>query len=170
MICLPVGPRCDVCLLAKAKLCPSRVGNVKSEGRKEVVFTFTDPEDESKNGIDGESSGRSTIKVEYETLPETSTSSVGVKIETDGSATPSPIAEIKPEPESPTTTRIRVVQTPSTSQNTASAGGDDKTGLPSGHGVYAAETEDEPVINEEGVLDILDQVDGTKEIGDTTSS
>lgn len=42
MICLPVGPRCDVCLLGKRKLCPSRVSNVNAQGRKEVVYTFTD--------------------------------------------------------------------------------------------------------------------------------
>ncbi|KAK6907011.1 hypothetical protein I203_101000 [Kwoniella mangroviensis CBS 8507] len=38
IVCLPVGPRCDVCLLGRRKLCPSRITNVKSEGRKEVVF------------------------------------------------------------------------------------------------------------------------------------
>lgn len=42
IICLPVGPRCDVCLLGKRKMCPSRVAKVNGEGRKEVVYTFTD--------------------------------------------------------------------------------------------------------------------------------
>ena len=44
VVCLPVGPRCDICLLAKDKLCPSRV-KVK-EGRKEVEYTFTAEEEE----------------------------------------------------------------------------------------------------------------------------
>ena len=41
VVCLPVGPRCDICLLGKRKLCPSRVA-VNSQGRKEVVYTFVD--------------------------------------------------------------------------------------------------------------------------------
>ncbi|WWC60036.1 uncharacterized protein I303_102599 [Kwoniella dejecticola CBS 10117] len=45
VICLPVGPRCDVCLLGQKKICPSRVTNVRSEGRKEVVFTFKQEND-----------------------------------------------------------------------------------------------------------------------------
>ena len=41
VICLPIGPRCDLCLLGQRKICPSRVSNVKAEGRKEVNYTFT---------------------------------------------------------------------------------------------------------------------------------
>jgi endonuclease-3 len=41
VICLPVGPRCDICLLAKEKLCPSAVRNVNSKGRKLVSVDFT---------------------------------------------------------------------------------------------------------------------------------
>lgn len=40
VVCLPVGPRCDVCLLARENLCPSRE-NVKTAGRKAIGFTFT---------------------------------------------------------------------------------------------------------------------------------
>jgi endonuclease-3 len=39
VVCLPVGPRCDVCTLGKEKACPSRVANVNSKGRKVVEFT-----------------------------------------------------------------------------------------------------------------------------------
>lgn len=39
-ICLPVGPRCDVCLLAKDKMCPSRVVNVNTKGRKVLDYDF----------------------------------------------------------------------------------------------------------------------------------
>ncbi|KAK8861201.1 hypothetical protein IAR55_002020 [Kwoniella newhampshirensis] len=46
VICLPVGPRCDICLLGKKKICPSRVVAVKSEGRKEVVYSFTEEGEE----------------------------------------------------------------------------------------------------------------------------
>ena len=41
IICLPVGPRCDVCLLGQKSLCPSRV-KVDPRGRKDVVYTFKD--------------------------------------------------------------------------------------------------------------------------------
>jgi endonuclease-3 len=41
VICLPVGPRCDVCLLATEKLCPSVVRNVSAKGRKVVNVDFT---------------------------------------------------------------------------------------------------------------------------------
>lgn len=41
VICLPVGPRCDVCLLASEKLCPSVVRNVSAKGRKVVNVDFT---------------------------------------------------------------------------------------------------------------------------------
>lgn len=40
VICLPVGPRCDICLLGQDKLCPSRVA-VNAANRKEVLYTFT---------------------------------------------------------------------------------------------------------------------------------
>jgi endonuclease-3 len=41
VICLPVGPRCDVCLLGQQKLCPSRVA-VNPANRKEINFNFAD--------------------------------------------------------------------------------------------------------------------------------
>lgn len=41
MVCQPVGPRCDICLLGIKKLCPSRVSGVRAEGRKVVEYTYT---------------------------------------------------------------------------------------------------------------------------------
>ncbi|ORY26058.1 DNA glycosylase [Naematelia encephala] len=81
VVCLPVGPRCDICLLGQRRLCPSRVSNVKSEGRKEVVYTFSAEDGElvkmdAEDGVkaeDGEPgvkvelhSGQSGVKVEIE--------------------------------------------------------------------------------------------------------
>ncbi|ODN95282.1 endonuclease III [Cryptococcus wingfieldii CBS 7118] len=48
MICLPVGPRCDLCLLGQRGICPSRVRGVTGKGRKDVVFTFGEVEEEGK--------------------------------------------------------------------------------------------------------------------------
>lgn len=56
VICLPVGPRCDVCLLGQQKLCPSRVA-VNAANRKEVAFTFT---------ADAEGSGGAKVEIGYE--------------------------------------------------------------------------------------------------------
>ena len=62
IICLPVGPRCDLCLLAKEKICPSRVSNVNAAGRKEVVYSFTaDGVGEAANGF-----GMAKLEVGYE--------------------------------------------------------------------------------------------------------
>ncbi|BEJ13336.1 hypothetical protein CspHIS471_0305100 [Cutaneotrichosporon sp. HIS471] len=44
VICLPVGPRCDICLLGQQKLCPSRV-TVNAANRKEIAFRFTADDD-----------------------------------------------------------------------------------------------------------------------------
>lgn len=102
MICLPVGPRCDHCLLATAKLCPSRVANIKSEGRKEVVYTFT--HDDNR-----ESTSAAKLEVKYE----------------EGS----PLREVKDE--------LNVKE----------------------------EILEQPGMGEEAVLEVLDQVDGVKDIG-----
>ena len=59
---MPVGPRCDLCLLGQAKICPSRVANVKAEGRKEVVYTFTADGD---NGVKFEQAS-AKVEVGYE--------------------------------------------------------------------------------------------------------
>ena len=40
VVCLPVGPRCDVCFLGAERICPSRVANVNVKGRKVVEFGF----------------------------------------------------------------------------------------------------------------------------------
>ncbi|WVF66948.1 hypothetical protein IAT40_001691 [Kwoniella sp. CBS 6097] len=62
MICLPVGPRCDVCLLGQKKICPSRVANVKSAGRKEVLYTFKcEDEEDTKPGAKVEIGYESSI-------------------------------------------------------------------------------------------------------------
>ena len=102
-----------------------------------MVYTFTDPSPDSNHG--DEKVVGSTIKVEYE-----------VKEEKEGT----PLAEFvgsKLEPDSPTT------------DGPLADGlvGDTLVELDSGDGVK----EEIPEIGEEGVLDILDQVDGTKEIG-----
>lgn len=45
VICLPVGPRCDICLLGQKEICPSRVKGTTAKGRKEVVYSFEEEED-----------------------------------------------------------------------------------------------------------------------------
>ncbi|WWC69038.1 uncharacterized protein I206_102974 [Kwoniella pini CBS 10737] len=60
VICLPVGPRCDLCLLGQKKICPSRINNVKAEGRKEVLYTFKKEEEEEENDL------VSKIEIKYE--------------------------------------------------------------------------------------------------------
>lgn len=116
VICLPVGPRCDHCLLAKARICPSRVTNVKAEGRKEVVYTFTDSDDES---------GKPKVEVGYE-------QDTAVKMEIPDS----PLRPLK---------------------------GEEVDRVVSGTPAVKREVE-EPGLGQEGVLDLLDQVDGSKEI------
>jgi endonuclease-3 len=64
VICLPVGPRCDICLLGERKLCPSRVSNVKAEGRKEVLYTFTNDDDDEPN-VDAGSESLAKIEVHF---------------------------------------------------------------------------------------------------------
>ena len=81
VICLPVGPRCDLCLLGKEKICPSRVAGVGGKGRKEVVYTFTAEgdgaeeevklevmEDEDEDGVKAEGSERVELEVTDEPL------------------------------------------------------------------------------------------------------
>ncbi|WWC98973.1 hypothetical protein V866_005867 [Kwoniella sp. B9012] len=93
IICLPVGPRCDVCLLGQRKLCPSRITNVKSEGRKEVVFIKNEGQ-EAKIEIGYESqippvdAEAGLIRIKDEPSPPPSSFSVvglrdGVKMERD---------------------------------------------------------------------------------------
>ncbi|KAI9633112.1 DNA glycosylase [Dioszegia hungarica] len=61
MICQPVGPRCDICLLGIRKLCPSRVSGVKAEGRKPVLFSYK---------LDGEGDMEDMIKPDLGPGPE----------------------------------------------------------------------------------------------------
>ncbi|WWC87459.1 uncharacterized protein L201_002348 [Kwoniella dendrophila CBS 6074] len=61
VICLPVGPRCDLCLLGQKKLCPSRITNVDAKNRKQVLFTFKQEQEEN---IDEES--RPKIEIGYD--------------------------------------------------------------------------------------------------------
>lgn len=42
VICLPVGPRCDMCELSTKGLCPSAQKVTKSTKRKAVVFSSQD--------------------------------------------------------------------------------------------------------------------------------
>lgn len=113
MICLPVGPRCDHCLLGKAKICPSRITNIKAEGRKEVVYTFTDGDEEDVK-VEGPRGAK--LEVGYEDL--------------QGQESESPLREIK-----------------------------------AGEEMGVKQELDAPGLTEEAVLEILDQVDGSKEIG-----
>jgi endonuclease-3 len=48
VVCLPVGPRCDVCLLAKEKICPARTIGGNYKGRKEVGFSFDEADEDQK--------------------------------------------------------------------------------------------------------------------------
>lgn len=68
VICLPVGPRCDHCLLGQEKICPSRIANVRSEGRKEVVYTYKpETEEERTTGRAGAlSTGVTKLEVMYD--------------------------------------------------------------------------------------------------------
>lgn len=52
VVCLPVGPRCDVCLLGKEKICPSRVANVNIKNRKVVEFGFLDVQPGAESQLD----------------------------------------------------------------------------------------------------------------------
>lgn len=45
VICLPVGPRCDICLLGQKEICPSRIKGTNAKGRKEVVYSFEEEDD-----------------------------------------------------------------------------------------------------------------------------
>jgi endonuclease-3 len=67
VVCLPVGPRCDVCLLAKEKICPARVTNGNYKGRKDIGVSFEEEDEatvkaEPKLEIEIET----TVKVEPE--------------------------------------------------------------------------------------------------------
>lgn len=66
MVCLPVGPRCDVCLLSKEKICPSRVANVNVKNRKVVEFGFLGQEM-------GDVQAKVEVKFEEDTLIEPGT-------------------------------------------------------------------------------------------------
>ncbi|KAL1409571.1 alpha,alpha-trehalase nth1 [Vanrija albida] len=55
-ICLPVGPRCDICLLGQERICPSRQ-NVNPAGRKEVSYAFM------------EGDGGPKVEIGYEDAP-----------------------------------------------------------------------------------------------------
>ena len=63
VICLPVGPRCDVCLLGQKALCPSRV-KVDATKRKEVVYTFRDEQDGAKVEVKYEEVSEEQVKEE----------------------------------------------------------------------------------------------------------
>ena len=52
MICLPVGPRCDLCDLSTTGLCPSAKKIPKSKGRKAALAVSTVPESGSLPAIE----------------------------------------------------------------------------------------------------------------------
>lgn len=63
VVCLPVGPRCDVCLLGKERICPSRVANVNIKNRKVVEFGFLE-KDEQSAAAGGEVKAAVEVEVE----------------------------------------------------------------------------------------------------------
>ncbi|WVW79822.1 hypothetical protein I302_101792 [Kwoniella bestiolae CBS 10118] len=87
VICLPVGPRCDVCLLGQQKICPSRISNVKSGGRKEVVFIKNETEAKVEIGYENMvlkvDEGAGLLRIKDEPSPEPSEVGVAVKMERD---------------------------------------------------------------------------------------
>ncbi|KAK4688175.1 endonuclease III, partial [Tremellales sp. Uapishka_1] len=91
MICQPVGPRCDICLLGPRGLCPSYVRNVKSEGRKEVLYTFTPDEPGAKLEIGYE---EGLVKMDPEEDVKLEEASVSVKIEEPGMQTVDEVLEV----------------------------------------------------------------------------
>ncbi|KAJ9123077.1 hypothetical protein QFC22_001266 [Naganishia vaughanmartiniae] len=87
VVCLPVGPRCDVCLLGIERLCPSRVANVNNvKGRKVVDFGFSDVED-VKSGIDVKLEDEPPLReIDADVKPELlggTTSRVKIEVEPD---------------------------------------------------------------------------------------
>ncbi len=62
VVCLPVGPRCDVCFLGRDKVCPSRVASVNTKNRKVVEFGFLDAEGDVKAMVEIEVEGTDDAK------------------------------------------------------------------------------------------------------------
>lgn len=61
VVCLPIGPRCDVCLLAREKICPSRVTNGNYKGRKPIEVNF-----DSDTEVDIRAAPKIEIKMEQD--------------------------------------------------------------------------------------------------------
>ena len=90
VICLPVGPRCDLCLLGQQKLCPSRVA-VNAANRKEVAVSFT-----ADGGPKIEIGYEEEVKVEDGNGVQVE-SERGVKVETDSEVNAAAENEVKVE-------------------------------------------------------------------------
>lgn len=114
VICLPVGPRCDICLLGQKEICPSRVKGANSKGRKEVAYSFKEEGDEvavgqwrwgQAKGVESEAK----IEIGYEEglgniKDEESESSIKVEqmIEEPGMRRPEEVLEILDQVDGPT--------------------------------------------------------------------
>ncbi|GAA5845621.1 hypothetical protein JCM9279_006051 [Rhodotorula babjevae] len=80
-ICKPVGPRCDLCDVAKEKLCPSRRVVVPSPRKKVKVEVEVEVKDEE--GVKAEEDGANAPRLEVK-LEEEVQGVVAVKVENDG--------------------------------------------------------------------------------------
>ncbi|WVO17159.1 hypothetical protein L204_104851 [Cryptococcus depauperatus] len=70
VVCLPVGPRCDICLLGSKKICPSRISGANGKGRKEIAYTFKDEADGIAVGTWEWGQNQSLIKEEVKLEPK----------------------------------------------------------------------------------------------------
>ncbi|CAK9783417.1 unnamed protein product [Cutaneotrichosporon oleaginosum] len=96
VICLPVGPRCDVCLLGQQKLCPSRVA-VNAANRKEISYRFTADEDEDVKSELDETKPKVEIAYEEDVKPRPEVDAVDGVEKLEEKATVDTIS-VKPEP------------------------------------------------------------------------
>ncbi|KAL0247092.1 hypothetical protein I308_104127 [Cryptococcus tetragattii IND107] len=114
VICLPVGPRCDICLLGQKEICPSRVKGANSKGRKEVVYSFKEEGDEvavgqwrwgQAKGVESEAKVEIGYEEGLENIEdEESVSSIKVEqvIEEPGMRRPDEVLEILDQVDGPT--------------------------------------------------------------------
>lgn len=84
VVCLPVGPRCDVCLLGTERICPSRVANVNIKGRKVVEFGFLE------TGLAESEEAKDIIQTVKGEGPTSATSPIIKRIEIEIGTDPSP--------------------------------------------------------------------------------
>lgn len=96
VICLPVGPRCDICLLGQQKLCPSRV-IVNAANRKEIAYRFTAEDGDFKPKVEEDVKPKLEIAYEEDVKPRPEVDAVDGVAKLEGEATVDAIS-VKPEP------------------------------------------------------------------------